>query len=497
MAYIGSGLTRFNTADDLTVTDDAEIGGNLTVTGSADINGGTIDGVTIGGASAGAGSFTTVTGSGDMNIDSGTLFVDASAGKVGIGMTNPDATLTVTADPDETAFKSISSVGGNLSVFTIEHDSDLVSLTAFNSGDALAFGSAGTERMRIDSSGNVGIGTSSPSKKLEIVGTANNPDSGVIQTTNANDTGGAVQTGLYVTNGLELGQFSMAGQAYNGYGAYVAGNTLVYSTQEVTIMADGSSDGNIKFASGGNTERMRISSNGNLLVGSTDEGGNITCRSKSGIWGLTIRDSASNSAFVRFSDSANNVVGSIERSGTSTNYVTSSDYRLKENVVDMTDAIDRVKQLNPTRFNFIADPDRTVDGFLAHEVQDIVPEAVTRTKDAMRTEKYEVTPALGEIYVPASEAVLDKEGNVVAEAQDEQIVSSDVERPETLEEGQQWRETTPAVMGEREVPDYQGIDQSKLVPLLTAALQDAIAKIETLESTQANLIARIEALEAN
>ena len=114
----------------------------------------------------------------------------------------------------------------------------------------------------------------------------------------------------------------------------------------------------------------------------------------------------------------------------------------------MTGAVDRVKLLNPSQFNFIADPDRTVDGFLAHEVADVVPEAVTGTKDAMQTEEYEVTPA-----------VLDEDGNVVTEA----------------------------VMGTREVPDYQGIDQSKLVPLLTGALQEAIARIETLEAQVATL----------
>ena len=141
-------------------------------------------------------------------------------------------------------------------------------------------------------------------------------------------------------------------------------------------------------------------------------------------------------------------VGRINVTPSNTSYVTSSDYRLKENVVDMTGAVDRVKSLNPSQFNFIAEPDRTVDGFLAHEVADVVPEAVTGTKDAMTTEEYEVTPA-----------VLDDDGNVVTEA----------------------------VMGTREVPDYQGIDQSKLVPLLTGALQEAIARIETLEAQVATL----------
>jgi hypothetical protein len=131
-------------------------------------------------------------------------------------------------------------------------------------------------------------------------------------------------------------------------------------------------------------------------------------------------------------------VGSITRTTSSTSYNTSSDYRLKENVIPMSGSIDRLKELKPSRFNFIADADKTVDGFLAHEAQAIVPECVTGTKDAMMMED-----------------ITDEDGNVT---------------------------------GTQEVPDMQGIDQAKLVPLLTSALQDAIAKIEQLES-------RISALE--
>ena len=139
----------------------------------------------------------------------------------------------------------------------------------------------------------------------------------------------------------------------------------------------------------------------------------------------------------------NGFVGNISTSGTSTSYNTSSDYRLKENVVELTGATERLKQLNPSRFNFISDVDTTVDGFLAHEVADVVPEAISGEKDAMKDEEYEVTPA-----------VLDDEGNVITEA----------------------------VMGTRSVPDYQGIDQSKLVPLLVATIQELEARITQLEN---------------
>jgi hypothetical protein len=111
--------------------------------------------------------------------------------------------------------------------------------------------------------------------------------------------------------------------------------------------------------------------------------------------------------------------GSISVSSSSTAYNTSSDYRLKENVVELTGATDRLKQLNPSRFNFIADPDTTVDGFIAHEVQTVVPEAITGTKDEV-----------------------DADGN----------------------------------------PVYQGIDQSKLVPLLVATIKELEARITALEA---------------
>ena len=129
-------------------------------------------------------------------------------------------------------------------------------------------------------------------------------------------------------------------------------------------------------------------------------------------------------------------VGSISCNNTSTSYNTSSDYRLKENVVTLSDAITRFKTLKAYRFNFIADKDVTVDGFLAHEVT-AVPEAVTGTKDA--------------------------------------VITQEMVDNEEYEEGR---------LGEI-LP--HGIDQAKLVPLLVAAVQEAIAKIEVLETEVAAL----------
>ena len=172
------------------------------------------------------------------------------------------------------------------------------------------------------------------------------------------------------------------------------------------------------------TERMRINAAGELLVGASTfntsdnvkqiTGGTIDC----------MRNTTSAVNQITFQN-PNGEVGSIFTSSSSTSYQTSSDHRLKEAIIDMTGAIARVKQLAPKQFNFIADPDdTTVDGFLAHEAQAVVPEAVSGTHNEV-----------------------DDDGNAV----------------------------------------MQGIDQSKLVPLLTGALQEAIAKIETLETKVAAL----------
>ena len=179
----------------------------------------------------------------------------------------------------------------------------------------------------------------------------------------------------------------------------------------------------IAFSEGG-SEAMRINSSGYLIIGATS-----LPTSGSTVNGVQLKGGSDTNFFsvdttggqeqLRFIN-PNGRVGSIRTSGSSTAYNTSSDYRLKENVSYDFDATTRLKQLKPARFNFIADADTTVDGFIAHEVQSIIPEAISGTKDAV-----------------------DKDGN----------------------------------------PDYQGIDQSKLVPLLVKTIQELEARITALETT--------------
>lgn len=302
-----------------------------------------------------------------------------------------------------------------------------------------------------------------------------------------------------------------------------------YSIQ--TSDTDGRADAHI-FYTDASTERMRIDSGGidvtgDLLVSSTIEVGSLTPNQDGAIevgviaLGTPAISSTTDSTSLRnhiIFDNPNGAVGKINTLNSSTTYLTSSDYRLKTDVQAMTGSIDRVKALRPVNFEWVVDGTR-VDGFLAHEAQEVVPEAVDGEKDAMRDQQYVESEATGDIYTPAIEATYetiqveltpavdatyDEDGNELTPAVDatyeeqqqeltpaidEVIHSSDVVEPDKLEEGQLWRETTEKVMATRQVPDYQGIDQSKIVPLLTSALQDAIAKIEALET-------RLEALES-
>jgi hypothetical protein len=172
------------------------------------------------------------------------------------------------------------------------------------------------------------------------------------------------------------------------------------------------------------TERMRIDSSGSVLVNTTSTSGGhqfgVFADSKTPMY---LNRGTTTGGILSFYY-AGSFSGSISVASGSTAYNTSSDYRLKENIVPLENALDRINKIPVRRFNFIEDPDRTLDGFLAHEVQEIVPEAVHGEKDAV-----------------------DADGN----------------------------------------PEYQGIDQSKLVPLLTAALQEALQKIDALEARVATL----------
>ena len=154
----------------------------------------------------------------------------------------------------------------------------------------------------------------------------------------------------------------------------------------------------------------------------------------------------------------NGEVGKIHTSGSGTTYATSSDYRLKENVDYTWDATTRLKQLKPARFNFKADTDTTLDGFLAHEVSSIVPDAVTGVKDETENKRNVVLNPVGDV---AAEGITEAEWTQ-GKADGIYLANST------------WHADT-------NVPVYQAIDQSKLVPLLVKTVQELEARIATLE----------------
>ena len=159
------------------------------------------------------------------------------------------------------------------------------------------------------------------------------------------------------------------------------------------------------FSTGGTVERMRINSSGKTAIGtnSPDSVYRTTIQEGTSGHGVLVLDRTSNidgnfRSFVSLERSGT-AVGTILCNNSSTQYNTTSDHRLKENVVTMSNATDRLKQLQPKRFNFILNPDTTVDGFLAHEVQSVVPEAISGTKDEVDSDNNPVYQGLSLIHI--------------------------------------------------------------------------------------------------
>jgi len=288
--------------------------------------------------------------------------------------------------------------------------------------------SATSERMRITAGGEVGIGESNPTQYYA------GGNQLVVRDGTAN-AGITIRTG---TSGAGILAFAdgatTAAQQYSGYVQYTHGdNFLAFATAAV--------------------ERVRIDATGRFFRGSATD---LTGASQSffkninsgeaGI-GIGNNDGAVASNAILFRNSNGNV-GSIQTSGSGVTYNTSSDYRLKDNINYTFDGTALVKQLKPCEFNFKADVDTKVTGFLAHEAQAVVSEAVTGTKDA--------TQDVG--------TVKDADGNVLQE----NVLESAKGEDET------WTKT-----GTKNV--YQGIDQSKLVPLLVKTIQELEARITALE----------------
>ena len=238
-----------------------------------------------------------------------------------------------------------------------------------------------------------------------------------------------------------------------------------------------SSDNAMIFRENG-SERMRLNSSGTLGIGKNPNSSLATVGTEIHQDGTVLMSRNSSPAlFINRSDDGTviqifrgaSTVGTISVTSSNTAYNTSSDYRLKENVEYSWDATNRLKQLKPARFNFISDPNKTVDGFLAHEAQTVVPESVTGTKDETRDVSNAILSASGTLlfenitqddWTAGKLATTDAEGNDV-----DALYPSD--------------STWTASHTE---PVMQGIDQSKLVPLLVKTIQELEARITALEA---------------
>ena len=221
----------------------------------------------------------------------------------------------------------------------------------------------------------------------------------------------------------------------SGFDATISNNMNWIRGNGDNLQLNCADSGYIAFETGG-TERARIHDSLYMSFGTTEtyprNGGSVI---EGGVGQLILsRSGTGGEVMIRF-ERDNATRGNITVS-TSTTYNTTSDYRLKENVTDLSDAITRLKKITPRRFNFINDENKQlVDGFIAHEVSEAVPEAVSGTKDQVAT----------------ADDVAANQATTVGE------------------------------------PIHQQVDYSKYVPLLTAALQEAVAKIETLETEVAVL----------
>ncbi len=407
----------------------------------------------------------------------------SASGNVGIGATSPAKKLDVSGEFRSTAIFSSGATSGaasaNQAVFDY-NTSDTRILSYNSSGSSINLftnpnGGSLTSRLAINSSGNVGIGTTSPGELLSLKNTSAQVNMSLQAATNGScaiffgDTDTVVRSVIKHHNNDDALAFFTGGNNERlridssgnvGINETSPETTLhvendnahsstFYLNSDATILAANKnssgtrksvlkleSDAAIVYGGPGGTlifsdrqdERMRIDSSGHLLIGmtsasTTTQGMMFRPGQESSIFrnsgfNLLVGGAQSGQRLIDFRHNGASI-GHISKSGTTgISYNEGSDYRLKENAVAISDGITRLKTLKPYRFNFKADASTTVDGFFAHELT-AVPEAISGTKDEV---------------------------------------------------------------DENNEPVYQGIDKSKLVPLLVAALQEAIGRIEVLEA---------------
>jgi hypothetical protein len=321
--------------------------------------------------------------------------------------------------------------------FRVESDNDASAFFLQGSDGSVGFGTNSPAFTEAQQAGDFvtmyGQGTNGSILELASNKNTNNDTVGIVSFVNTENANDAAGTRRYI--------------------AQIRGKVLTDDTN-----GGDDSGGNLVFQTkpngGAIADRFIIMDAGHIVIGGNDQAGNLqgsdselVLANNTNFYTISNNDRTTNSSERQTFRSAGTQVGAISAGGSSTSYGTSSDYRLKENVDYTWDATTRLKQLKPARFNWIADDTNTlVDGFIAHEAAEVVPESVFGTKDGMAiTSRY-------------TENDVETQGDSPSKSVgDVKTYSSSEIQP-------------------------QQIDQAKLVPLLVKTIQELEARITALEA---------------